>query len=87
MSSIEIHLFGASTSVGQSLVDLCCSSDDHWEIFSYSRKRLALGSDYFFVDLDEPGTFFPAGSAGNPAVWIVVNDSTNFRVLAHAFVY
>ena len=71
MSSIEIHLFGARTSVGHSLVDLCFSSDDHWEIFAYSREKTAYGSKSFFVDLDEPATFFPAGSAGKPAVWIV----------------
>ena len=70
MSLPEIHLFGATTFVGQAFINSCRSNSDFSEIYCYSRATSELGNCLTFVDLDNPSNFTRAGKDNHPMIWI-----------------
>ena len=61
---MTIHLFGASTPVGESF---CRKSHD--DVIVYSRNPSKLSHSSVFADLSQPDNFHPAPARG-PSVWI-----------------
>ena len=62
---LNIHLFGASTSTGQSFIKQAACAELECSLHSYSRS-----STFNCVDFTNPETFIPVGEPGTPAIWI-----------------
>ena len=67
---MEVHLFGATTPVGEGVRVLCHSSCCPINVFCYSRHRRRGSADLFPVDLCNPGQFSFFGQSSLPKVWI-----------------
>ncbi len=70
MKHIDIHIFGASTAVGESLRRTCNSSNFIRNIYSYSRFPSKYTSDFYYADFNASATFYPAGDAVGSNIWV-----------------
>ncbi|QNI50235.1 hypothetical protein SynRS9915_00513 [Synechococcus sp. RS9915] len=61
---MDIHLFGATTSSGQSFVTQVSNSTLNWHVYAYSR-----GCQSGF-DFTNPSSFVPLGDSARPSIWI-----------------
>ena len=83
MSLPEIHLFGATTFLGQAFINVCRSSSDIPDVFCYSRANSDPDCHLNFVDLDNPLHFAPAGKPGHPMIWISFAPIWKFAPFLH----
>ena len=70
MTGSEIHLFGATTPVGEAFRLACQFDDAISKVFAYSRSPSDGDTEYHAVDLNKPSTFAPAGDLNHAKVWV-----------------
>ena len=63
--TMTLHCFGASTSSGHALHQLCTSG-----VFGYSRNPSSSSDWLYSADLNDPLNFKPASRYADPAIWI-----------------
>ena len=61
---LQIHLFGASTVIGESFVRQVTATRPDWHVYSYSWRSLRG------FDLTLPADFVPLGDPVDPSIWI-----------------
>lgn len=62
---MELHLFGAVTTMGEAFFQQVANADLPWPLHAYSRSLAANRAD-----ITNPAAFRPAGNLGAPALWI-----------------
>lgn len=67
---MEIHLFGATTAIGESLRQIHQTSADSSRLFCYSRSSYGQKCNFSFVDLSDPGSFVFKGESVSQKIWI-----------------
>lgn len=65
MKKLNVHLFGAATPTGQSLVNQLANASFKSHLYAYSR-----GSKVNYVDFAKPAKFVPSGDIKAPSIWI-----------------
>ena len=63
---MDLHLFGASSPVGEALRQQFSSLPFPGSLFSYSRSDLSS----LRADFNDPSTFYPGGDPNAPCVWV-----------------
>ncbi len=68
---MEIHLFGATTAVGEALRQCqLLRALPNCNLFCYSRSVAGLLNSFYVADLDHPSSYSPAGDPCKPKIWI-----------------
>lgn len=61
-----LHLFGAATPAGEAFRGAAASAVPAWPLHAYSRRV----ASHTHADLTTPEAFLPAGTLGEPSLWI-----------------
>jgi hypothetical protein len=78
---VEIHLFGASTPVGEALSLML--DNPPWICYCYTRGVSVRSGAFHVVDLSNPASFSPAGESGRDKIYISFAPIWKFAAFLH----